>query len=366
MMWIYKVVLALIILCPTSAQAARLAVLEIEQGANQEVLAQIADGLRSGALEAARSSEEEIIVITRESMLMFLKDQGVDPNCVEGECEVDTARNIGADYVIFATLLELEGTFTLSAKLYEVEEGGLLATERTRSSSLLTLIDTTPAVAGSLLAHGLGLSYTPANTSPSYSVPTTNSSADFSGGSDGLDVDQMLAQQQCDDQANAAELEQQTTDFGQEVLNQQEEMTAQWLELAPYLGLCKHVKIPSEYNACIATADEFIHWTNNLKVTLNARHKSIETTCGVRRITLPAVSQSIDIGRSLTAEASMLKGAIIYSWRQSHRTGVVHAFRAGVGSEYLGVGAAYQVGVESLLEFKFEFRNRNNPMWQFS
>ncbi len=149
--------LTLLILLPTSAQAARLAVLEIEKGANQEVLAQIADGLRSGALDAVRSSEEEIIVITRESMLMILKDQGIDPSCVEGECEVETARNIGADYVISATLLELEGTFTISAKLHEVVEGKLLSTDQARSTNLLALIDATPAVAGSLLSQGLGL-----------------------------------------------------------------------------------------------------------------------------------------------------------------------------------------------------------------
>ena len=133
----------------------RLAVLEIvDPDTSPKILTQISDGLRSGALEATRSSEEEIIVITRESMLMILKDQGIDPSCVEGECEVETARNIGADYVISATLVQSEGTYVLSAKLHGVAEGTLLATGRARRPTLLSLIDATPAVAGSLLSQG--------------------------------------------------------------------------------------------------------------------------------------------------------------------------------------------------------------------
>jgi hypothetical protein len=150
--------LTLLILLPASADAARLAVLEINDlEIEQKVLAQISDGLREGALDTIRGSDADISVMTRESMLMMLDDMGIDPSCIEGECEVETARNIGADYVISATLLKLEGVWILSAKLHESEEGDLLATEKIEANGLLDLSRATPAVAGSLLAKGLGL-----------------------------------------------------------------------------------------------------------------------------------------------------------------------------------------------------------------
>jgi hypothetical protein len=150
--------LTLLILLPASADAARLAVLEINDlEIEQKVLAQISDGLREGALDTIRGSDADISVMTRESMLMMLDDMGIDPSCIEGECEVETARNIGADYVISATLLKLEGVWILSAKLHESEGGDLLATGKTEANGLLDLSRATPAVASSLLAKGLGL-----------------------------------------------------------------------------------------------------------------------------------------------------------------------------------------------------------------
>jgi hypothetical protein len=163
--------LTLLILLPTSANAARLAVLEINDlDIEQKVLAQISDGLREGALDTIRGSDADITVMTRESMNVMLNDMGIDPTCIEGECEVETARNIGADYVISATILKLEGVWLLSAKLHESKGGDLLATDRARSTSLLTLIDATPAVAGSLLSQGLGLYASSPATAPVTSV----------------------------------------------------------------------------------------------------------------------------------------------------------------------------------------------------
>lgn len=48
-------------------------------------------------------------VMTRESMAMILKDMGLDAQCQEGECEVETARNIGADLVVSGELVRIQG-----------------------------------------------------------------------------------------------------------------------------------------------------------------------------------------------------------------------------------------------------------------
>jgi hypothetical protein len=56
--------LTLLILLPASANAARLAVLDIvDPEFEQKVLVQISESLRIGALDAVRSSEEELSII---------------------------------------------------------------------------------------------------------------------------------------------------------------------------------------------------------------------------------------------------------------------------------------------------------------
>jgi hypothetical protein len=117
----------------------------------------LVSGLREGALDTIRSADADIKMMTRENMLVRLSDMGIDPSCVEGECEIETARIMGADYVISATLLELGGRWILSAKLHESEDGQLLASGNIEAKTLLELTRATPGVASSLLASGLGL-----------------------------------------------------------------------------------------------------------------------------------------------------------------------------------------------------------------
>jgi hypothetical protein len=148
-----------LILQPAFSKAGgRLAVLEITAvELKPQILVQISDGLREGALDTIRSAHAGITMMTRESMLMNFNDMGIDPSFIQGECEVETARHIGADYVISATLLKLEGVWILSAKLHESEGGDLLATESVEAKGLLELIRATSGIARALLAKGLGL-----------------------------------------------------------------------------------------------------------------------------------------------------------------------------------------------------------------
>ena len=43
-------------------------------------------------------------IITRENMMQVLNDMGKDETCIDGACEVDLARNIGADLVVSGTI----------------------------------------------------------------------------------------------------------------------------------------------------------------------------------------------------------------------------------------------------------------------
>jgi len=103
-----------------------LAVLEFK-GANlkADILDTMSDAVRGGASDAL--STTGINVMTRESMLVLLKEMGIK-ECSEGDCEVESARNIGADYVISGRIVQMEGTYVATLKLHETKRGTLLGT----------------------------------------------------------------------------------------------------------------------------------------------------------------------------------------------------------------------------------------------
>jgi TolB-like protein len=124
----------------------RLAVLEFS-GRNLEadVLGAFSDAVRGGAVEAL-SGGENLKVMTRENMLVMLRDMG-QKECVEGDCEVETARNIGADFVISGSVAHMDNTFVVTLKIHETQEGAVLATDtlqaRRQIDMLLQLRDRT-------------------------------------------------------------------------------------------------------------------------------------------------------------------------------------------------------------------------------
>ena len=136
----------------------RLAVLELSgDAAPKEIMHQLSDSLRAGALNALAGTE--IGVMTRESIAAILSDMGLDSACVEGQCEVETARNLRAAYVVSGGLINVEGTLLLSLKLHDARSGSLLNTARERSNgSVLDLIDQAQEVGYRLVVKGLGLS----------------------------------------------------------------------------------------------------------------------------------------------------------------------------------------------------------------
>jgi TolB-like protein len=125
------VLFCLLFLAGQAAAAAaahrRLAVLEFSgRNLDGDVLAAFSDAVRGGALEGL--SGRDIKVMTRESMLVMLREMGKS-ECVEGDCEVETARNIGADFVISGIVVRMDDSYVVTLKLHETKEGALLATE---------------------------------------------------------------------------------------------------------------------------------------------------------------------------------------------------------------------------------------------
>ena len=143
---------------PVRKKPVRLAVLELSgDAAPTTVLQQLSDKLRVGALEAIRAGGSELEIMTRESMAAILGDMGLDVACIEGQCEVETARNLRAAYVVSGRMIKLEGAYILTVKLHESKSGSLLGADETESTSVRQLRQGAQDTGYRLLMKGLGL-----------------------------------------------------------------------------------------------------------------------------------------------------------------------------------------------------------------
>jgi TolB-like protein len=129
---------ALIAVPAHAAPQKRLAVLEL-RGAkiDADVLGAFADALRAGAVSGLAG--QDVQVMTRENMLVLLREMGKS-ECSEGECEVETARNIGADFVISGAVIRMESVFVVTLKLHETKNGSLLATDSVDAPSQIEVL----------------------------------------------------------------------------------------------------------------------------------------------------------------------------------------------------------------------------------
>jgi TolB-like protein len=125
---------------PASVQAAgkRLAVLELKAARMEgDVLDAFADAVRGGAVDGVAG--RGVDVMTRENMMVLLREMG-RKDCTEGDCEVETARNIGADFVVSGSVARVEQAYVVTLKLHETKGGSLLGTEMVQARSQLDLL----------------------------------------------------------------------------------------------------------------------------------------------------------------------------------------------------------------------------------
>jgi hypothetical protein len=141
-----------------SAQAAetqRIAVLALQgKKLSNDVLNLISDEVRAGVLDATKG--QNFVVMSRENMSIMLKDMGKDLSCLEGECEVETGRNIGAAYVLSGTVLKMDGSWVCSLKVHAVDTGALVAADKVVARKALELSDDVRVLATRLMRDALG------------------------------------------------------------------------------------------------------------------------------------------------------------------------------------------------------------------
>ena len=82
----------------------------------------LTDLARAGLLRAAPALD----LMSRENVLVLLQASGKTLEECEGECEVDTARRLGADLVVSGDLLRFGSAYRISLRLHEVHTSRLL------------------------------------------------------------------------------------------------------------------------------------------------------------------------------------------------------------------------------------------------
>jgi len=123
---------------PVQVRGKRLAVLEF-QGKNldPDILMTFSDAVRGGALQGL--DPYGVVVMTRENIQVRLRDMGKQ-ECGEGDCEIETARNMGADYVITGKVVRMEQLYVVVLKLHETQIGSLLGTGTVDGASQVELM----------------------------------------------------------------------------------------------------------------------------------------------------------------------------------------------------------------------------------
>jgi len=124
---------------PAVSQTAsrRLAVLGFKGKIADDALDTIADAVRGGAVEGLAGSGVD--VMTREDMMVLLNKIGTK-GCTEGDCDVQTARNIRADFAVSGSVVQIDSAFVVTLKLHETKGGSLLATDQIEAKSQSDLL----------------------------------------------------------------------------------------------------------------------------------------------------------------------------------------------------------------------------------
>ena len=144
----------LLSLCSAASASQLVAVLEFNGvGLDDAVLLKLSDSARVAARKALST---DYALLTRENIEQILQDNEVDPSCIEGTCEVETGRNIGAEWIITGDVAKLEGKYFLTLKLYQTDTGQLLSATETTADTVLQLIDALAPTTQQLIADWQG------------------------------------------------------------------------------------------------------------------------------------------------------------------------------------------------------------------
>jgi hypothetical protein len=156
-----RCVLLLLSLFPALCRAQRAGVLEgkriavlefrVESGVQLDSLETLTDDCRGAVADATRGAGA--LTLTRSNMDAVIKAVGGE--CKEGECELETARNINVDHFLTGTVAKVQGELQLTLQVYESRVGSLLGHRRVNALTELTLLEAAPRVTAALVREAL-------------------------------------------------------------------------------------------------------------------------------------------------------------------------------------------------------------------
>lgn len=110
-------------------------------------------GYFSNAVRAAvKRTAPQARVMTRENVIVLLQSQGKTLEDCEGECEIDTGRRLGADFVVSGELLRVGTSYKLDLRLHETRDGQLVGGVTASGKTVDELDASTGAIVGELLS----------------------------------------------------------------------------------------------------------------------------------------------------------------------------------------------------------------------
>jgi hypothetical protein len=145
--------LALLLTSPAALATEMVAVLEPTGPMDQGVLMKLSDEARTAAIEVLPASHFK--VMTRENMQAFAQSMDIDLSKCDAECEVDTGRNIGANYIVSGSVIQVSGTWILTLKAFETKEGTFIGSSEARGANELALVDQVRGAAAELFSSSV-------------------------------------------------------------------------------------------------------------------------------------------------------------------------------------------------------------------
>ena len=123
---------------------------------DQTLLLNMSDQTRGAALDVFPKQTSMVQVLTRESLMDFVQQQGKDASCIEGECAVDIARNINARFAIVGNAYFQNGTYRVTMKAFDSASNQLLGQEELSAKSASDLLSQVEETSFKLIESTIG------------------------------------------------------------------------------------------------------------------------------------------------------------------------------------------------------------------
>ncbi len=306
---VFLFVLIGLVLPSHAEEKPRIAVLELKGELSRGQLSVLSDKVRSGVLVGLQG--KDYVVMSRENMAILLKDMGLDCESVEGECEVETGRNIGAAYVVSGSIEDVGGGLLLvSLKVHDTQSGALKATGDVRGTQVIQLIDQLPGTVAQVMARAFGEGGQQAPIVQAPVSPGAPAQAQFNlnfgSGGGGLGVQAKLKEQECVRQADQRGSKARATRLADAIAQAKSKASQAWRAQSSELEMCTKLE-RSQRGSCISAVEQWLSVARSMKVDLAAGVETIQTDCGARQPAYQAETRMVAANEVAQAESLLTR-----------------------------------------------------------